>query len=95
MEIKKWAAVVLMAPTIASAQVFAMPNKGGGEVVLAARPCVVNGKNYDLFKEAYAWSPQASKAQACWTVMDGNVLVVFVADGDQRVYPFSAFREKK
>lgn len=92
---KKLLAVFLMAPVIANAQVFAMPNKGGGEVVITARPCVVNGKNYDLFKEAYAWSPQASKAQACWTISDGNVLVVFISDGDQRVYPFSAFQEKK
>jgi hypothetical protein len=95
MEIKKWAAAVLMTPAIASAQVFATPNKGGGEIVITARPCVVNNKNYDLFKEAYAWSPQASKAQACWTISDGNVLVIFIADGDQRVYPINAFREKK
>lgn len=93
--IKKLVVLVAAIPSIAVSQVMVAPNKGGGEIVITARPCVVNGKTYEQFYEAYAWSPTASKAAACWTVEDGNVVLVFIADGDQRVYPKSAFKEKK
>jgi hypothetical protein len=95
MEIKKWAAAVLMTPAIASAQVMSTPNQNNGEIVVTARPCVVNGKTYENFREAYSWSPGESKDRACWTIEDGNVVLVFLSDGDQRVYPLGAFKEKK
>jgi hypothetical protein len=95
MEIKKWAAAVLMAPAIASAQIFAAPNEGGGEIVITARPCVVDGRTFEHFREAYAWTPKVAKLKACWTVKDGNVVLVYLDDGQERIYPFNGFKEKK
>lgn len=86
---------LLLVSTIANAQVFSTPNKGGGEIVITARPCIVNNKTYENFREAYAWSPITSKAAACWTIRDGTIVLIYLKDGDERVYPMESFQEKK
>jgi hypothetical protein len=92
---KKLIAAALLTPTIAMAQVFVAPNEGGGEIVITGRDCVYNNKKYESMRAAYAWSPNHSKVPACWGIQDGNIVVVYLNDGDERVYPINAFREKK
>lgn len=92
---KKLIATIFCLPTIANAQVFAAPNEGGGEIVITARPCVIDGRTFEHFREAYAWTPKVAKLKACWTVKDGNVVLVYLDDGQERIYPFSGFKEKK
>jgi hypothetical protein len=87
--------ILLLAPTIAFAQVFSSPNQDGGEIVLTARDCVYNGKKYENLREAYSWSPRGRTLQACWTIKDGNVGMVYLDDGEERMYPLNMFKEKK
>ena len=85
----------LMFPMVGYSQVLVTPNTGGGEIVLTSRPCVVNKANYDQFREAYSWSPKVRRIPACWTIQDGNVLVIYLDDGQERIYPMTSFRERK
>jgi hypothetical protein len=87
--------LMLAFPAAVQAQVMVTPNQGGGEIVITARPCIVDGKDYTHFREAYAWSPNASKAPACWRIEDGNVVLIYLRDGDERIYPIERFRERK
>jgi hypothetical protein len=92
---KKMLAALMLIPSIGWAQVFVAPNQNGGEIVLTSRPCVVNNKNFDLFREAYAWAPTTRKMNACWSIRDGNVVLIYLDDGEERIYPFSGFKERK
>jgi hypothetical protein len=76
-------------------QVFVLPNNGGGEIVITDRPCIVNNKNFEHFREGYSWTPTVAKMNACWTVRDGYVVFVYLSDGEERIYPIERFREKK
>lgn len=87
--------LMLLIPAAVQAQVLVSPNKAGGEIVLTSRPCVVEGKNFEYFREAYSWSPTASTAPACWLIRDGNVVVVYLRDGDERIYAIESFKDRK
>jgi hypothetical protein len=79
----------------AKTQVFVMPNKGGGEITLTARPCVINGETVDGLREAYTWSPASAHQQACWTIVDGMVHVLYLRSRDRMVYPIENFQRKQ
>lgn len=79
----------------AQTQVFVMPNKGGGEITLTARPCVINSRTIEGLKEAYTWSPESPYQKACWTIIDGMVHVLYLDTRDRRVYPIEMFRERQ
>ena len=89
----RWLAALLLTPVAGLAQVLYMPNQGGGEIVLTARPCVHQGKTYDPLKEAYTWSNEYRKIQGCWYVKDGNVEVIY-ENGHTRVYRISDFTRR-
>lgn len=91
---RKLLATLLLVPTLASAQVLYLNNKGGGEIVLTTRDCVHQGKKYDNVKHAYSWTPEIGKLDGCWTVVDGNVHMIYFADGSIRVYPLDNFRRR-
>lgn len=76
-------------------QVFVMPNKGGGEITLTARPCVINGETVDGLKEAYTWSPDSPHQKACWAIVDGMVHVLYLRTKDRMVYPIENFQRKQ
>ena len=77
------------------AQVFVMPNQGGGEITLTSRPCVINGKTIEGVKEAYTWSNSTAYAKACWAVVDGAVHVLYLDSNKRMVYPIEDFRQKQ
>ena len=79
----------------ARTQVFVMPNKGGGEITITGRPCVINGQTVNELREAYTWSPSSPYQKACWTIIDGMVHVLYIDTKDRRVYPIEMFREKQ
>lgn len=91
---KKLLAALLLAPTIASAQVLYIKNQGGGEIVLTSRACVYNGKNYEGMREAYAWTNEVEKLNGCWNITDGNIHVIYFVDGTVRVYPLANFNRR-
>ncbi len=95
MMIKKLVFLLAAFPVVAAAQVFSAENESGGEIVITDRPCIVKGEVFNGLKESYAWSPRIKKMPACWTFHDGNVVLVYLNDGEERVYPISAFKEKK
>jgi hypothetical protein len=91
---KKLIMALLMFPLVASAQVLYTPNNGGGEIVLTTRPCIVKGKEYQGLKEAYSWTNRVGKLEACWTFVDGNVHVIYLSDGQVRIYPLDGFQRR-
>ena len=76
-------------------RVFVSPNKGGGEITLTDRPCIIRGQNMDQLREAYTWAPNASYEKGCWGIVDGMVHVLYLVTGERRVYPLENFREKR
>jgi hypothetical protein len=91
---RKLLAALLLAPTLASAQVLYTPNNGGGEIVLTSRPCVYKDKNYEHLREAYTWTNTVGKLDGCWTITDGNVHVIYFVDGNVKVYPLANFKRR-
>jgi hypothetical protein len=92
---KALATVACIFAGAAQAQVFVMPNKGGGEITLTARECVIKGKKFDQLFEAYTWTPSDAYTQACWTIVDGMVHVLYLESRNRMVYPIEAFKERK
>ena len=86
--------VLIGCASTARTQVFVMPNKGGGEITITGRPCVINGETIRELREAYTWSTSSPYQKACWTIIDGMVHVLYIDTKDRRVYPIEAFREK-
>lgn len=84
--------IALLASTSSLAQVYVMPNEGGGEITLTSRPCEHKGKNYPSLKEAYTWSNQLY-VNGCWAVIDGNVHIIWnIGDrSERRVYSINSF----
>lgn len=79
----------------AKTQVFVMPNKGGGEITITARPCVINGKTVEELREAYTWTPSTPYQKACWTIIDGMVHILYLESRDRRVYSIEEFQRKQ
>lgn len=97
---KRALSLIVMLATIGYAspaltQVFVMPNKGGGEITLTARPCVISGETIDGLREAYTWSPASPHQQGCWTVVDGMVHVIYLKTRERMVYPIEHFQRKQ
>ena len=89
------ASVLIGCATPAQTRIFVIPNKGGGEITLTGRPCVINGETVDGLREAYTWSPASPHQQACWTVVDGMVHVLYLKSRDRMVYPIENFQRKQ
>jgi hypothetical protein len=81
--------------TPARTQVFVMPNKSGGEITLTARPCLIGGETVEGLREAYTWSPASPHQQACWTIVDGMVHVLYLKTRERMVYPIEHFQRKQ
>ena len=76
-------------------QLFVLPNKGGGEITLTGRQCVINGQNQPELREAYTWSPSSSYEKGCWAIIDGNVHILFLTSKERRVYRIEDFEVKR
>ena len=85
-------ALLLFTSLQAHAQVYVMPNEGGGEITLTSRQCEHKGRTYQGLKEAYTWSNQLYLS-GCWAVVDGNVHIVWNVNDRQerRVYSIQNF----
>lgn len=87
--------VLIGCATPARTQIFVMPNRGGGEITLTARPCTINGERVEGLMEAYTWSPSSPHQNACWTVVDGMVHVLYLKTRERMVYPIENFQRKQ
>ncbi len=85
-------ALLLFTGSQAHAQVYVMPNDGGGEITLTSRQCEHKGKTYPSLKEAYTWSNQIYVG-GCWAVIDGNVHIIWHVNdrAERRVYNIQSF----
>ena len=80
----------------ANAESWVMPNEGGGEITLTSSTCTADNGAYPALKKAYAWTNKIY-FEGCWTVIDGNVHVVWMAPNGSRprnVYPISSFTRR-
>jgi hypothetical protein len=82
----------------ANAQVLVAPNNDGGEITLTTRDCELGGVNYTQqypsLRKAYTYGDNTSYKEGCWTVIDGNVHVIYFHNNTRRVYPIDGFRKK-
>jgi len=85
---------LLLIPSVAAAEAYSVPNQNGGEIVITDRPCVVNNKTIENLMEAYSWG-KGPMMKACWRVVDGDIHMIFLDDGDRMVYPIRAFKKKE
>jgi hypothetical protein len=76
-------------------QIYVLPNKGGGEITLTGRPCVIQGQNQPELREAYTWSPSSPYEKGCWTIIDSNVHILFLTTKERRVYRIEDFEAKR
>ena len=83
------------AANVKAQSVFVIPNKGGGEITVTDRPCIINGENLKNLREAYTWTPTAALEKGCWTLIDGMVHILYLRSGERRVYPIEDFRQKQ
>ena len=86
---KKLLLIAALAAAPALADTWAMPNKGGGEIVLTERSCP-NGKG---LLRVYGYLADGKAIFGCWTVLDGMVHVVW-DDGSRYTYPIENFYTK-
>ena len=92
---KKLLVALLMAPSVALANSFSMPNKNGGEIVITDRTCMSNGKSYDPLKQAYShWN--GGYLEGCWTIEDNMIKIIWLVDGKPsiRIYSPGDFSRK-
>lgn len=80
--------------TKAKAATLVTENGDGGQIVLTDRPCELKGQIYEGIYRAYTWGQNSAYSEGCWTIVDGDVHVVYERSGKRRVYPVSAFRRK-
>lgn len=91
---------VLMTGCAARAQgnVLVSPNEDGGQITLTMRDCVTDGKNftqeYPTLRQAYTFGTKTPYLEGCWTLIDGNVHVVYFHNNTRRVYPLSGFTRR-
>lgn len=89
------AALASCADTVYAAQ-FAVPNAGGGSMVITDEPCVVEGTRYENLQRAYSFIPSGESIEGCWarTAEDEVTIIWLAPDGTQHpvTYPARAFR---
>lgn len=91
---------VLMTGCAARAQsnVLVSPNNDGGEITLTMRDCEADGinytKQYPQLRQAYTYGNKTPYLEGCWSVIDGNVHIVYFHNNTRRVYPLSGFTRR-
>jgi hypothetical protein len=93
----KLLAALLLVPSIALANSWSQQNQNGGEIVIADRACVVQGKDYGPLKQAYSyWN--GGFMEGCWLIQDGMVKIIWKTtwnDGvETRMYTIESFTPK-
>lgn len=94
------ALVVLITGCAAKAEsnILVTPNNDGGEIVLTIRDCETDGinytKQYPHLRQAYTYGDKTPYREGCWTIIDGNVHVLYFHNNSRRVYPLSGFTRR-
>ena len=94
---KKTLLGLLLVSGIANAQVFVMPNNGGGEITLTQEKCKADNGAYPALRHVYSWT-NSYYMEGCWAVIDGNISVIWMnKDGsrERRIYPINGFNKKE
>ena len=76
----------------ALADTWVMQNNGGGQIVLTDRAC----KGHPKLMVVYSYTNKGYW-EGCWTVIDGNIHVVWMAPNGSRprnVYPIGSFTRR-
>jgi hypothetical protein len=85
-------------PVKASGPVLVSPNEDGGQITLTMRDCVTGGKNftqeYPNLRLAYTYGNKTPYIEGCWTLIDGNVHVLYFHNNTRRVYSLDGFQRR-
>ena len=85
-------------PAKASGPILVSPNEDGGQITLTMRDCETDGinytKQYSNLRLAYTYGNKTPYLEGCWTLIDGNVHVVYFHNNTRRVYPIDGFKRK-
>jgi len=85
-------------PVKASGPILVSPNEDGGQITLTMRDCETDGRNftreYPNLRLAYTYGNKTPYIEGCWTLIDGNVHVVYFHNNTRRVYPIDGFKRK-
>lgn len=93
---KKLLLALLLVSGAAQAEVWIMPNTGGGEITLTQEKCRADNGAYPSLRHVYSWTTNFYM-EGCWAVIDGNISVIWMnKDGsrEKRVYPIASFNKK-
>ena len=87
--------IALMFPAVALADSWSLPNKGGGEIVITDRDCIVKGTNYSPLKSAFSHTNEMYM-DGCWYLEDGMVKIIWDMRGnpERRAYRIEDFNLK-
>jgi hypothetical protein len=87
-------AALLVASTIASADMLVGSNNAGGRIVLQEKTCVgPNGKVYENLRSMFTTSPTGDIIRGCWRAdEETQTALVIYYTGDIRYYDPSTFR---
>lgn len=85
-------------PVKASGPVLVSPNNDGGEITLTMRDCEYKGVNYTQqypnLRQAYTYGNKTPYLEGCWTLIDGNVHLIYFHNNTRRVYPLDGFQRR-
>ena len=83
---KKLLICMLFMSSSVMADTWAMPNEGGGQIVISDRLC----QGYKHIYQAYAYTNKGY-IEGCWALMDGKVHIVWEKNNGRRVYEMNDF----
>ena len=89
---KRLAIALLIAPSLASAVTYELPNQAGGKIVLEEYVCIAKGgKKYEHLKAMFAVNSSGKRISGCWYYSEGYVHVIYT-DNTEYTYNANNFR---
>ena len=87
-----FALVIYFTPDARASAIASADNNDGGKMVLTDELCVMWGKTFSDFRQAYSFNSLGLVLPGCFIIsLDGSLIKVMWADGDESVYSTKSF----